>query len=264
MNTTNQYVFGGISGMFGILLSYPLDTIKTHIQNGNSLASFKPTIGNAYRGISVPLIGVGIEKAIVFGTYNAMMQTTECIPLSGAIAGLTASLIVSPYERLKILKQSSQTFTIRYADVINPRFMFKGLSVTFTREVPGFAIYFSVYEYLKKKNYTNHNKEITGASSFLYGGLSGSIAWCFIYKQDKIKTIIQSNINNNSLYPDKNSKIKIYNIITNIYKEKGFINGLKFFYTGFTWALGRAILLHSGTFFMMESLNGKKALDTIY
>jgi hypothetical protein len=61
MNTTNQYVFGGISGMFGILLSHPLDTIKTHIQNGNSLASFKPTIGNAYRGISVPLIGVGIE-----------------------------------------------------------------------------------------------------------------------------------------------------------------------------------------------------------
>jgi len=36
------------------------------------------------------------------------------------------------------------------------------------------------------------------------------------------------------------------------------------FYKGFSFAAGRAILLHSGTFFMMETLNGKHALETIY
>jgi len=278
MNSSNQYLYGGISGMCGILISHPLDTIKTHIQTGNVLSSFKPTIRNLYRGIGVPLIGVGFEKAIVFGTYNYALKKTDCIPVSGAIAGLTASLIVSPYERLKILKQNSQSFALK--DIVNPRFMFKGLSATFTREVPGFAIYFSVYEYLKKKNFTNHNKEITGASSFIYGGLSGFIAWCFIYPQDKIKTIMQSNTNsnNNSIeYKSntnvmvnsnkiifKNSKMNIYNIINNIYIEKGFVNGLNYFYKGFGWAAGRAMLLHSGTFFMMECLNGKTELDSIY
>jgi len=260
INYSKQYLFGGISGMFGILVSHPFDTVKTHIQNGNTLKTFKPTIKNCYRGLSIPLFGVGVEKSIVFGTYNFVLNKTDCIPLSGAVAGFTASLIVSPYERLKILKQNSQKVILK--DILNMSFLFKGLGVTFTREVPGFAIYFSVYEKLKNDNFTKYNKEITGASSFLYGGLSGAVAWCFIYKQDKIKTIIQSNINNNSLYSDKNSKIN--NIITNIYKEKGFINGLKFFYTGFTWALGRAMLLHSGTFFMMETLNGKMALDTVY
>jgi solute carrier family 25 carnitine/acylcarnitine transporter 20/29 len=258
----NQYVIGGISGMCGILISHPLDTIKTHIQTNNKLNSFKPSFTNFYKGISAPLLGVGLEKAIVFGTYNYMLSNTNNIPLSGAISGIVASFIVTPYERLKILKQNSQSFTIK--DVINHRFLFKGLGATFTREMPGFAIYFSVYEHLKKQNFTKQNKEITGLASFLFGGLSGITAWLFIYPQDRIKTIIQSSNSSNSVTNPINSLTNPYKILNNIYKEKGFINGLKYFYTGFNWALGRAMLLHSGTFFMVETLNGKIALDTIY
>jgi solute carrier family 25 carnitine/acylcarnitine transporter 20/29 len=265
------YLFGCIGGMFGVLLSHPLDTIKTHVQTGKLLSSFKPSIHNFYKGLSIPLLGVGFEKAIVFGAYNKVLNETNSIALSGAIAGLSASLIVSPYERLKILKQNSHTFTLK--DIVKPSFLFKGLTTTFSREVPGFAIYFSVYEYLKKVNFTNHNKEITGVASFVYGGISGLSAWIFIYPQDKIKTIIQSNISykSNTIINEttktiifKNSKTNIYNIINNIYNEKGIVNGLKYFYIGFTWAAGRAMLLHSGTFFMVETLNGKISLDTIY
>ena len=267
----SPYLFGCIGGMFGLLLSHPLDTIKTHVQTGKLLSSFKPSIHNFYKGLSIPLLGVGFEKAIVFGAYNKVLNETNSIVLSGAIAGLSASLIVSPYERLKILKQSSHTFTLK--DIVKPSFLFKGLTTTFTREVPGFAIYFSVYEYLKKVNFTNNNKEITGVASFVYGGISGLSAWIFIYPQDKIKTIIQSNISykSNTIINEntktiifKNSKTNIYNIINNIYNEKGIVNGLKYFYIGFTWAAGRAMLLHSGTFFMVETLNGKISLDTIY
>lgn len=271
LKDVSPYLFGFIGGMFGVLLSHPLDTIKTHVQTGKLLSSFKPSIHNFYKGLSIPLLGVGFEKAIVFGAYNKVLNETNSIALSGAIAGLSASLIVSPYERLKILKQSSHTFTLK--DIVKPSFLFKGLTTTFTREVPGFAIYFSVYEYLKKVNFTNHNKEITGVASFVYGGISGLSAWIFIYPQDKIKTIIQSNISykSNTIINEttktiifKNSKTNIYNIINNIYNEKGIVNGLKYFYIGFTWAAGRAMLLHSGTFFMVETLNGKISLDTIY
>ena len=245
--TPSQYIYGGLGGMFGILLSHPLDTIKTHIQTGKSFSAFKPSITNLYRGLTVPLIGVGIEKAIVFGTYNYAMSKTNCIPLSGAIAGLSASLIVSPYERLKILKQSSQSFKISPLYILNPQFMFKGLGVTFTREVPGFAIYFSVYEHLKYTTYTQHNKEITGLSSFIYGGVSGLTAWIFIYPQDKIKTIIQSNTNTHNT--------KNVNSIVNIVKNMYSTYGITYFYKGFSWAAGRAILLHSGTFYMVGLLN---------
>jgi len=236
----NPYVQGCISGMIGIILSHPIDTIKTHRQTLNMIP-FNYSLRNLYRGVGSPLIGVGIEKAIVFGTYTSCKDTLNLnTPISGALAGLVASLIVSPYERIKILAQTSQPITIK--NIISPSFLFKGLGTTFTREVPGFAIYFSAYENLKRTyiNYYNHN--ITLGASFVFGGLSGGLAWIFIYPQDRIKTLIQSQQNSIST--------SIPNIVKKIYTN----GGLRQFYTGFSLALGRALLLHSGVFCMMEYL----------
>ena len=247
-NTTNsytiKYINGGISGMCGIVLSHPIDNIKTYIQTGNKLNSFKPSVTNFYKGISAPLIGVGIEKAIVFGTYNYMYKNTSNIPLSGAVSGLIASLVVTPYERIKILKQNSQVIIFKN---LNLSFLYKGFTPTFSREIPGFAIYFTTYEYLKKKHFTDYNKNINYTSSFLYGGISGITSWIFIYPQDKIKTILQSKIETNTTNTHNNIKT----IINSIYQH----GGIKHFYKGFVWAASRAVLLHSGTFCMMEYLN---------
>ena len=114
--------------------------------------------------------------------------------------------------------------------------------------MPGFAIYFTTYEYLKKKNFTEHNKKIDYTSSFVYGGIAGITAWIFIYPQDRIKTILQSHSGT-----EKNMNLNIKSIINSIYAN----GGLKQFYSGFTWAVARASLLHSGTFCMMEYLNTK-------
>lgn len=219
--TDNYYVKGALSGMFGICLSHPVDTIKTYYQTQKVMQySFK----NLYKGISAPLIGVGIEKGLVFGTYNYCKNTAQLpIPVSGAISGLVASVVVSPYERIKILKQTGQ----------KPKFntLFKGLGITFTREVPGFAIYFKVYEELRNYFYGINAPPIY--ASFMFGGIAGSMSWVFIYPQDRIKTIIQSNTN-------INTNLNIFNL-----------------YKGFSFALARAFLLHSGTFCMMEYLNSK-------
>ena len=239
----NYYIHGAMSGMFGIILSHPIDTIKTHIQTGNKLNTFTPSFKNFYKGISSPLLGVGIEKALVFGTYHYMFSKTDNIPLSGALAGLTASIIVTPYERLKIVKQNGLNISRKE---LNVKFLFRGLSATFTREVPGFAIYFTTYDYLKYNTFTKYNKKINYSSSFIFGGISGIVSWVFIYPQDKIKTILQSSIDDTNY----TKKIQIKTIINNIYKS----GGIKQFYSGFTWALYRATLLHSGTFLMMEYL----------
>ena len=227
----NYYIKGCIAGMSGIVLSHPVDSLKTHFQTTKNL-KFNYSIRNLYSGITSPLIGVGFEKAIVFGTYNYCRNNQLNIPISGAISGLVASMIVSPYERIKIMKQTNQI--IRMKQYFNPNFMFRGLSATFTREVPGFAIYFSTYEGLK--NHFYKNKEISILSSFIFGGMSGTVAWIFIYPQDRIKTILQSN-----------NQLTVRSII------KSTINGG--LYKGFSFAVGRAILLHSGTFATMEILN---------
>jgi hypothetical protein len=239
-NYFKYYIKGAISGMTGIILSHPIDTIKTHIQTGHPLRTFQPGMRAFYRGLLAPLFGVGVEKAIVFGTYNYALQKTDNIPLSGAIAGLSASLVVSPYERFKILKQNSTTYSRKDISI---EFLFRGLSATFTRETPGFAIYFSVYEGLKYHTFTKHGQEIEYINSFLYGGIAGCTAWIFIYPQDRIKTILQST----------NTKNGFSGVMKDIYIK----GGLRHFYSGFSWAVARAMLLHSGTFCMMEILNKK-------
>lgn len=62
-----------------------------------------------YKGIGPPLLGMGLEKSVVFGTFHnakammpAFMGDKSKIAASGAISGIAASFIVSPYERLKI------------------------------------------------------------------------------------------------------------------------------------------------------------------
>ena len=66
-----QFIFGYISGMAGILVSHPFDTIKTHIQSNKPIPR---SLNGLYRGIGPPLIGVGLEKSIVFGVY--IIQST--------------------------------------------------------------------------------------------------------------------------------------------------------------------------------------------
>jgi len=238
---SNHYVKGALSGMFGILISHPVDSIKTHMQTNKNMSSFQFKPVHLYRGIMSPLLGVGLEKSLVFGTYNFCHNKQNMnIPISGALSGFVASLIVSPYERIKILRQNQTDF--KFKECMKSDFLFKGLSATFTREVPGFAIYFSTYEYLKNKFYTSQNKEIDILSSFVFGGVAGSTAWVFIYPQDRIKTIIQSN---------NNGKANITELIKTTYQN----GGVRQFYSGFSLAIARAVLLHSGTFCMMEILN---------
>ena len=265
INSYNYYVNGAISGMFGILLSHPLDTIKTHIQTSNNIKSLPMNIRSLYKGISAPLLGVGFEKALVFGTYNYCLKQLNpagtidigisTISISGAIAGLTASIVVTPYERFKILKQNSQKILLKDLSV---GFLFKGLSATFTREVPGFAIYFSVYESLKYHTFTKHGNQIGYLHSFAYGGLSGISAWIFIYPQDRIKTILQSTMQSSvQSSTSNNNRSGFRSVMREIYAK----GGMKHFYSGFSWAVGRAMLLHSGTFCMMEILNNNTKMN---
>jgi len=242
MDNFAYFLKGAFSGMCGLVISHPFDTIKTNIQDGKHV-SLNPRA--LYRGLLPPLFGVGLEKAIVFGTYtnthnylSQRMNSDLSIPISGAVSGLTASLVVTPVERLKIIMQTGNKFNVKY---LRPTSLYRGLSATFTRETPGFAIYFTTYNGLKSKFYKD--KEITSRASFLFGGFSGGFAWIFIYPQDLIKTQMQSE--------RKHMNRSLYYVTKDFYKKKG----LKAFYTGFRFALMRAVPLHGGTFMTMEMIN---------
>jgi solute carrier family 25 carnitine/acylcarnitine transporter 20/29 len=229
-----SYVGGYISGVSAILVSHPIDTIKTNYQEKLPI---KLNIKSLYRGIYAPMIGIGLEKAVVFGTYDTMYDKFNSHILAGGISGLAASFIVSPYERLKILSQTSSKNNAKKFE-LKLSYLFRGLSATFYREVPGFAIYFSIYNYLKDITKRIKKREIKTYEALLYGGLSGATSWIFIYPQDRVKTHIQSS----------RKKISFKKGIQDILKD----GGMRGLYRGFHFALLRAIPLHAIAFMVNE------------
>lgn len=233
-----HFISGWISGISAIIVSHPIDTIKTNIQERKPVNyGFR----SLYRGLAAPLVGVGLEKAIVFGTYESTIPYTGSNVWSGAMSGLAASFIVTPFERMKILLQTNQK-------VLGSGNIFQGLSATFYRETPGFAIYFATYNYLKEKRnslfleYCFHKDDvpdITSLEAFTFGGLSGCSAWLFIYPQDRIKTHVQAC---------RDKKMGFHDGLKEVLKDGGY-RGL---YRGFHFALMRAIPLHATAFMTME------------
>ena len=75
-----------------------------------------------YKGIVAPMIGIFLEKAVVFGIYNCAYKETQNVTVSGAGAGLVASFVVTPYERIKILLQKGNSFKMNY--MITDKFIY--------------------------------------------------------------------------------------------------------------------------------------------
>lgn len=225
-----NFGYGYLAGMMGIIASHPIDTLKTQYQQTNKMV-FK----NLYKGLIPPLLGVGLEKAVVFGVYESTIKYTNSDIISGGLSGLSASLVVTPFERIKILLQTGQNISnIRNINI------FQGLSATLTRETPGFAIYFSVYNKLKNQYYQDKiDTYIHPMRSFFYGALSGTASWIFIYPQDRIKTHMQAAYE---------KKIGFIEAFKHIQKTQGITS----FYRGFHLALLRAIPLHATAFTTVE------------
>jgi hypothetical protein len=148
----DQFIYGYLSGMAGIIVSHPFDTLKTNIQENKPIPR---TLRGLYSGIGPPMIGVGLEKSVVFGVYYNTIKYTDSPFISGALSGLSASFVVTPFERIKILLQTSQKIE---RSMFHRSFLFQGLSATLYRETPGFGIYFSIYQYLKDTYLTYKNE----------------------------------------------------------------------------------------------------------
>ena len=227
-----DFISGCIGGIIGTGVVYPFDTYRIRQQTNNILKR------NLFSGVLAPMLGIGLEKALVFGSYNYTKKYVDSDFLCGLVSGFFASLVVTPVEKWKIIKQNNPEVLYRH---IIPKTLkkgvgniYNGLSACFLREIPGYAIYFQTYSILKKNDLLVSKY---GCSSYiatlLYGGLSGLSSWACIYPFDTIKTNMQYN--NTRFYETYKDLLK---------------NGRLF--KGYRMGLIRAFLLHSFVFLGYE------------
>ncbi|MBN3293234.1 CMC1 protein, partial [Polypterus senegalus] len=219
-----RFTLGSIAGAVGATAVYPIDLVKTRMQNQRSTGSFvgelmyKNSFDCAkkvlryegffglYRGLLPQLVGVAPEKAIKL-TVNDFVRDKfskkdGSIPLpaeilAGGCAGGSQVIFTNPLEIVKIRLQVAGEITtgprVSALNVVRDLGFFglyKGAKACFLRDIPFSAIYFPVYAHTKLL--LTDDKGHLGALQLLTAGaIAGVPAASLVTPADVIKTRLQ-------------------------------------------------------------------------
>ncbi|XP_015117554.1 mitochondrial basic amino acids transporter [Diachasma alloeum] len=215
-----DFAAGCFGGCAGLVVGYPLDTIKVHIQTQDGRnPRFRGTwhcfrsilatesITGFYRGMTSPMAGVAFINALIFGAYGEAQRHSSNPDdlsthfLAGAAAGLAQSPVAAPLELAKTRMQLQSTGSHRYSGPIQClrdiyrraglAGVFRGLGITALREAPSYGIYFLTYESLTRTESTVPTSTVT---MLIAGGLAGTASWVFTYPIDVIKSRLQADL----------------------------------------------------------------------
>jgi len=183
---------GGIARGITVLKLYPIDTIKTNIQN-NSQYNFR----KLYNGINIALIGQVPYYMIVFGTYEKIKSNLDkkisSYIISAFVADFTGALWLSPLELIKQKKQSNINITNNYKFFE----LYKGFPQLLLRDIPYRIIKLPLYEVIKN-NYIQNKGNIKSYETLIIATFSGMLAAAITNPADSIKTIIMLDNTNKS------------------------------------------------------------------
>ncbi|EMR68621.1 hypothetical protein MGN70_002267 [Eutypa lata] len=224
-----NFTLGSLAGAFGAFMVYPIDLVKTRMQNQrggdpgqrlykNSVDCFRKVITNEgfrglYSGVLPQLVGVAPEKAIKL-TVNDLVRGImtdkktgqikwEHELLAGGTAGACQVVFTNPLEIVKIRLQVQGE--VMKADPTTPKRsamwivknlglagLYKGASACLLRDVPFSAIYFPTYNHLKKDMFGESPTKKLGVVQLLTAGaIAGMPAAYFTTPCDVIKTRLQ-------------------------------------------------------------------------
>lgn len=223
LESAYRFTLGSIGGAVGATAVYPIDLVKTRMQNQragsfigelmyrNSFDCCKKVIRHEgffglYRGLVPQLMGVAPEKAIKLTVNDFVrdkfMDKNGNLPLygeiiSGACAGASQVIFTNPLEIVKIRLQvageiasGSKISALSVVKELGLFGMYKGAKACFLRDIPFSAIYFPAYAHTKVKladeNGYNHPLSLLAA-----GAIAGVPAASLVTPADVIKTRLQ-------------------------------------------------------------------------
>lgn len=226
VKVATKTLYGGLAGAVGCIAVYPIDMVKTRMQNqrgggpqlyANSIDCFKQIyryegFRGLYRGLGPQLVGVAPEKAIKLVTndflrdlFGGSAEEGEIYfpleVLAGMGAGASQVVFTNPIEIVKIRLQVQGE--IARQEGIAPKSaativkelglsgLYKGSSACFARDIPFSGIYFPTYAYLKEKFKAPGASETEGWGLLLAGSIAGGISASSTTPFDVVKTRLQ-------------------------------------------------------------------------
>ncbi|XP_065053553.1 electrogenic aspartate/glutamate antiporter SLC25A13, mitochondrial-like isoform X1 [Rhopilema esculentum] len=216
-----RFGLGSLAGAAGATTVYPIDLVKTRMQNQrsvlaselmykNSFDCAKKVIQNEgilglYRGLLPQLVGVSPEKAIKLTTNDfvrgKMTDKDGEIPLYGEIlaggcGGSAQVMFTNPIEIVKIRMQVAgevaghKPSALNLCSELGLFGLYKGARACFLRDIPFSAIYFPCYAHLKL--YLADENGYNNWPSLLFAATGAGVPAAYLVTPaDVIKTRLQ-------------------------------------------------------------------------
>ena len=203
-------IAGGVAGLFTDIALFPLDTVKTRLQQPNRSAF---QWRGLYQGLGPAALAAAPSAAIFFGTYEFMKRQLSSADVlsqgsAAAVAEVAACLFKVPFE---VVKQRMQVEGGKRGSAIirdiwireGIRGCYSGFTATVLREVPFGFIQMPVYELLKREVIARKNlndKKLTSIEACICGATAGGIAAAVTCPIDVWKTRLMLGSKNVSIF----------------------------------------------------------------
>ncbi|KAE9547394.1 hypothetical protein FO519_009394 [Halicephalobus sp. NKZ332] len=248
-----DFVAGWIAGGSGLLIGYPLDTVKARLQTMKTYSGIRDCLIKTaknesllgfYKGMFAPFITVGLLDSLLFSGYGLTLkylhpeekniEHRKGLPISEILLATTVGGIFQlipavPVDLIKTKLQSQTDVKAKYHgpwDCIKTlyknggiRALYHGGSVMTFRNLFGNLFYIPVYELVYREL---HKRDMNNSlSQMIAGGTAGSVSWFSICPVEVMKNKIQTS----SDVPTKN---ELYFTAKTIWKEggiRGFFRG---------------------------------------
>ncbi|NXX90932.1 CMC2 protein, partial [Centropus bengalensis] len=211
-----RFALGSVAGAVGATAVYPIDLVKTRMQNQRSTGSFVGELMyknsfdcfkkvlryegffGLYRGLLPQLLGVAPEKAIKLTVNDFVrdkfMAKDGSVPLAAEIlAGGCVSIF--NFFHMRFMKAWCVRVTMRTkASFTHSQNLLslstQGAKACFLRDIPFSAIYFPCYAHLKA-SFANEDGRVSPGNLLLAGSIAGMPAASLVTPADVIKTRLQ-------------------------------------------------------------------------
>ncbi|EPY85578.1 solute carrier family 25, member 13 (citrin) [Camelus ferus] len=192
-----RFGLGSVAGAVGATAVYPIDLVKTRMQNQRSTGSF---VGELMYKNSFDCFKKVLRYEGFFGLYRGLLPQLLGVAPEKAIkltAGGSQVIFTNPLEIVKIRLQVAGEITtgprVSALSVLRDLGFFgiyKGAKACFLRDIPFSAIYFPCYAHVKAA-LASEDGHVSPGSLLLAGAVAGMPAASLVTPADVIKTRLQ-------------------------------------------------------------------------
>lgn len=237
----------------------------------------KEGVRGLYKGAASPITGCAFYSATLFLSYGQAKAlfdvenkpTVVRLMMAGFLTGSLCSFVEGPVDLIKcrlqaqhphhlattpacdlpsrgVVYQSSWDCAKKIVSERGMRGIFQGLGATLCRNVPGTAVYFTAYEWMRRFfARESESRDLSAGSVIAAGGMAGVVFWLSCYPMDLIKSRIQTD------HPDPSQRR--YRGVLDCVRQIHATEGYRGFWRGFSACLVRAFPVNAATFLAFET-----------